>query len=88
MDPKTERCPTGISGLDEVLEGGLVPRRAYLVRGGLPAARIASRGAGETEPATAPGDCRGNAATPMQIACLQPDRRVEVQVDGMRQDGP
>jgi circadian clock protein KaiC len=28
------RCPTGIEGLDEVLHGGLVPHRAYLVRGG------------------------------------------------------
>ena len=34
MESTTARCPTGISGLDEVLEGGLVPRRAYLVRGG------------------------------------------------------
>lgn len=28
------RCPTGIAGLDEILRGGLVRRRAYLVRGG------------------------------------------------------
>ena len=28
------RCATGISGLDEVLHGGLIPQRAYLVRGG------------------------------------------------------
>lgn len=28
------RCPTGIAGLDEVLHGGLVRERAYLVRGG------------------------------------------------------
>lgn len=28
------RCSTGIPGLDEVLSGGLVPNRAYLVRGG------------------------------------------------------
>ena len=28
------RCPTGVSGLDEVLYGGLVKQRAYLVRGG------------------------------------------------------
>ena len=28
------RCPTGIAGLDEVLQGGLVRHRAYLVRGG------------------------------------------------------
>lgn len=34
MDPSTTRCPTGVSGLDEVLYGGLVPKRAYLVRGG------------------------------------------------------
>lgn len=34
MDASTGRCPTGIAGLDEVLQGGLVPRRAYLVRGG------------------------------------------------------
>jgi len=31
---QNERCPTGVSGLDEVLHGGLVPSRAYLVRGG------------------------------------------------------
>ena len=29
-----ERCSTGVPGLDEVLEGGLIPHRAYLVRGG------------------------------------------------------
>jgi circadian clock protein KaiC len=28
------RCPTGIAGLDEVLQGGLVRHRAYLARGG------------------------------------------------------
>lgn len=29
-----DRLSTGISGLDKVLEGGLIPKRAYLVRGG------------------------------------------------------
>jgi circadian clock protein KaiC len=29
-----DRCPTGVDGLDEILHGGLVRRRAYLVRGG------------------------------------------------------
>ena len=28
------RLSTGVSGLDEVLRGGLIPGRAYLVRGG------------------------------------------------------
>jgi circadian clock protein KaiC len=30
----TSRHPTGLTGLDEVLHGGLIPKRAYLVRGG------------------------------------------------------
>ena len=30
----TPRHPTGLPGLDEVLHGGLIPQRAYLVRGG------------------------------------------------------
>jgi circadian clock protein KaiC len=30
----TPRHPTGLPGLDEVLHGGLIPERAYLVRGG------------------------------------------------------
>lgn len=29
-----ERLPTGVPGLDEILDGGLIPRAAYLVRGG------------------------------------------------------
>jgi circadian clock protein KaiC len=29
-----DRCPTGITGMDEILHGGLVRHRAYLVRGG------------------------------------------------------
>ncbi len=29
-----ERLTTGVAGLDEVLHGGLIPERAYLVRGG------------------------------------------------------
>lgn len=29
-----QRISTGISGLDEILYGGLIPKRAYLVRGG------------------------------------------------------
>jgi circadian clock protein KaiC len=34
VDSARERCPTGIAGLDEILHGGLVRHRAYLVRGG------------------------------------------------------
>lgn len=34
MNPGTTRRATGVPGLDEVLHGGLIPERAYLVRGG------------------------------------------------------
>jgi circadian clock protein KaiC len=34
VDPSPNRCRMGVAGLDEVLHGGLVPQRAYLVRGG------------------------------------------------------
>ena len=34
MAEPQKRCPTGIVGLDEVLKGGLIRERAYLVRGG------------------------------------------------------
>jgi OOP family OmpA-OmpF porin len=37
-----------------------------------------------TEPVTAPGDCKGTRASPALIACLQPDRRVDVEVHGER----
>ncbi|MDB5859083.1 MAG: ompA-like transrane domain protein [Ramlibacter sp.] len=57
---------------------------AYLASTGLPASRLASSGAGESQPVTAAADCKGTAPTPSLIACLQPDRRVDVHVDGMR----
>lgn len=60
----------------------------YLVRAGLPANRIAASGLGEADPVTSRGQCQGNAATPALVACLQPDRRVDVQVDGMRRGAP
>ena len=34
MTPKVNKISTGISGLDEVLLGGLIPGRSYLIRGG------------------------------------------------------
>lgn len=58
---------------------------AYLVQaGGVPSGRISAKGLGETHPATQAGDCKGNAPTATLILCLQPDRRVEVEVSGTR----
>lgn len=59
--------------------------KAYLVSsGGFDSVKITAVGKGETTPATKPGDCKGNQATPKLIACLQPDRRVEIEVTGTR----
>ncbi len=54
--------------------------KAYLVELGIPAAKIVTTGRGETNPVTKPGQCLGDKATKELIACLQPDRRVEVEV--------
>lgn len=57
----------------------------YMVQAaGLARDKVAASGAGETMPVTAAGACRGNSPTPALVACLQPDRRVEVEVQGTR----
>jgi OOP family OmpA-OmpF porin len=59
--------------------------KAYLVEtAGLPAGKIAARGLGAADPVTKPDECKGQQRTPKLIACLQPDRRVEVEVTGTR----
>jgi OOP family OmpA-OmpF porin len=57
--------------------------KSYLVSaGGVDASRISAVGMSESQPATKPDDCRGSKPTPKLIACLQPDRRVDVEVSG------
>jgi len=59
--------------------------KAYLINSGrLDAAKIFAKGLGETSPVTQPGECKGTAQTKKLIACLQPDRRVVVEVSGTR----
>ena len=58
---------------------------AYMVQsGGVAAGKIAARGVDGSNPVTQPGDCKGSKPTPALIACLQPDRRVDVEVTGTR----
>lgn len=58
---------------------------AYLVEtSGVPASKIVARGVDGAEPVTKPGDCVGKKVTKVLIACLQPDRRVEIEVAGTR----
>jgi OOP family OmpA-OmpF porin len=61
--------------------------KSYLVQtGGLDAGKVTAVGKGETSPATQAQDCVGNKPSPKLIACLQPDRRVEIEVTGTRAD--
>ena len=55
----------------------------YLVAKGIEANRIYTEGKGKTQPVT--GDtCKGNAKTKALISCLQPDRRVDIEVIGTK----
>ena len=58
--------------------------KAYLVESGIPASAIAAKGVNGANPVTKPEDCKGSKPTAKLIACLQPDRRVEVEVSGTR----
>ena len=56
--------------------------KAYLVSKGIPADRIHASGMGELQPVTT--NCRGVTPNRDLISCLQPDRRVEVEVVGTK----
>jgi len=59
--------------------------KAYLAESAaIPASKIATKGVDGAEPVTKPGDCVGRKATQKLIDCLQPDRRVEVEVVGTK----
>lgn len=59
--------------------------KAYLVSTGrVDAGKINAVGMGEGAPSTKADDCKGNAKTAALITCLQPDRRVEIEVTGTR----
>ncbi len=57
--------------------------KAYLVSKGMEANRIYAEGKGEKQPVT--GDkCKGDKKSKALIECLQPDRRVEIEVIGTK----
>ena len=68
----------------------LSTRRAQAVQryltesAGVPADKIEAIGVDGANPVTNTSDCIGNTATKALIACLQPDRRVDIEVSGTR----
>jgi OOP family OmpA-OmpF porin len=58
--------------------------KSHLVAAGrIDAAKVTAVGMGEAGPVTLPDQCKG-AASAKVIACLQPDRRVVIEVTGSR----
>ncbi len=57
--------------------------KAYMVSKGVEPGRIYTEGKGETQPVTKARDCLGPKSAKV-IACLQPDRRVDIEVIGTK----
>jgi len=57
--------------------------KTYLLSKGIEANRVQTEGKGETQPVTKAGDCLGHKSAKV-IDCLQPDRRVDVEIIGTR----
>ena len=59
-------------------------KRHLVQSDGLDPAKIEVSGKDISDPITKPGECKGAKRTPQLIACLQPDRRVEIVVVGSK----
>ena len=57
--------------------------KTYLVGKGIEPARMRAEGSGAAQPVTKSGECAGGMSSKV-IACLQPDRRVGIEVAGTR----
>ena len=57
--------------------------KAYLVSKGVEANRVYTEGKGEKQPVTKPGQCAGPKSKKV-IECLQPDRRVDIELIGTK----
>jgi OOP family OmpA-OmpF porin len=55
----------------------------YLVSKGIPVNRIYTEGKGSKQPVTKPNECKGAKSTKV-IQCLQPDRRVDIEIIGTK----
>jgi len=58
--------------------------KTYLVSKGIDANRVYTEGKGEKNPVTKPGQCPGKKPTKSVIECLQPDRRVDIELIGTK----
>jgi OOP family OmpA-OmpF porin len=57
--------------------------KGQLVQDGVPASGVSTYGMGESQLKVTPGDCAGVKGKQALIDCYQPNRRVEVTVNGV-----
>jgi OOP family OmpA-OmpF porin len=57
--------------------------KSYLISKGVPADRVKTSAWGETRPSTAARGCK-DANYAKNVACMQPDRHVSVEISGAR----
>lgn len=57
--------------------------KSYLVSKGVPADRVKTSAWGETRPSTAAAECK-DANNAKNVACMQPDRHVSIEISGSR----
>lgn len=76
----------GTDGYNQALsERRVATVKAYLVAKGIePRWGVHSSAKGESQPTTAAGECKGATPNARNIACLQPDRHVSVEISGSR----
>ena len=77
--------PEGRAALDDFVNGlkGATLGMIQAVGKGITPARVRAEGRGATQPVTKPGECAGDKSAEV-ITCLQPDRRVGIEVAGTR----
>lgn len=84
IEGHTDRLGTQIYNEKLSLQRAEAVKTYLLSRGSIPANKISTVGKGSSEPTTDAGACKGNRATAAVVACLKPDRRVDLDVAGTK----
>ena len=72
-----------LKSLPRVGEKRAAAVKDYLVAKGIPANRVYTEGKGSKQPVTKANECKGPKSAKV-IACLQPDRRVDIELIGTK----
>ena len=84
VEGHTDRLGTSEYNQPLSKERAMAVKNHFVTSGKLDPAKISTVGKGEAEPVTSAGACSDQQVRSRLVDCLQPDRRVEVQVTGTR----